>query len=127
MRIHHIAVYVRDMAVVSEFIEKYFEANRIDLYNNPTTGFSSRFIHFQDGARLELMHRTDVREPHDSLLTCGFHHLAFALGSEEAVDRLTDRLWADGYEVKSPPRITGDGYYESVIIGPESIIIELTV
>lgn len=29
MRIHHIAVYVRDMAVVSEFIEKYFEANRI--------------------------------------------------------------------------------------------------
>ena len=46
MRIHHIAVYVRDMAVVSEFIEKYFEANRIDLYNNPTTGFSSRFIHF---------------------------------------------------------------------------------
>ena len=60
MRIHHIAVYVRDMAVVSEFIEKYFEANRIDLYNNPTTGFSSRFIHFQDGARLELMHRPDA-------------------------------------------------------------------
>ena len=29
MRIHHIAVCVRDMAVVSEFIEKYFEANRI--------------------------------------------------------------------------------------------------
>lgn len=28
MRIHHIAVYVRDMAVVSEFIEKYFEANQ---------------------------------------------------------------------------------------------------
>ena len=68
MRIYHIAVYVRDMAVVSEFIEKYFEANRIDLYNNPTTGFSSRFIHFQDGARLELMHRPDVQEPHDSLL-----------------------------------------------------------
>ena len=68
MRIHHIAVYVRDMAVVSEFIEKYFEANRIDLYNNPTTGFSSRFIHFQDGARLELMHRPDVQKPHDSLL-----------------------------------------------------------
>ena len=66
MHIHHIAVYVRDMAVVSEFIEKYFEANRIDLYNNPTTGFSSRFIHFQDGARLELMHRPDVKEPHDS-------------------------------------------------------------
>ncbi len=28
MRIHHIAVYVRDMAIVSEFIEKYFEANQ---------------------------------------------------------------------------------------------------
>lgn len=82
MRIHHIAVYVRDMAVVSEFIEKYFEANRIDLYNNPTTGFSSRFIHFQDSALLELMYRPDVQKPHDSLL-CGCYGRPAMLALED--------------------------------------------
>ena len=35
----------------------------------------------------------------------------------EQVDRLTARLKADGYEVVSGPRTTGDGYYESCIVG----------
>ncbi len=33
----------------------------------------------------------------------------------------------DGYEVISGPRTTGDGYYESCIIGPEGNLIETTV
>ncbi|MGM9713100.1 MAG: VOC family protein [Prevotella sp.] len=126
MCIHHIAVFVRDMAAVSGFFERYLRVIRIDLYNNPATGFSSRFLHFHDGARLELMHRPDIMEPAGPPLSYGLHHLAFSLGSEEAVNELTDRLWEDGYEIESPPRTTGDGYYEAVIIGPEGIVIELT-
>ena len=57
----------------------------------------------------------------------GYAHIAFALGSREAVDVLTARLRADGYRVLSGPRITGDGYYESCIAGIEENLIELTV
>ena len=37
------------------------------------------------------------------------------------------RLKLDGYEVISGPRTTGDGYYESCIIGIEGNQIEITV
>ena len=43
------------------------------------------------------------------------------------MDRLTARLKADGYEVVSGPRTTGDGYYESCIVTTEGNQIELTV
>lgn len=38
-----------------------------------------------------------------------------------------DRLQEDGYEVISGPRTTGDGYYESCVIGIEGNQIEITV
>ncbi len=50
-----------------------------------------------------------------------------SLGSKEAVDALTQRLKADGYPVTSGPRTTGDGYYESCILGVEGNLIEVTV
>lgn len=40
---------------------------------------------------------------------------------------MTQRLYADGYEVISGPRTTGDGYYESCIIGIEGNQIEITM
>jgi len=43
------------------------------------------------------------------------------------VDALTERLKVDGFEVVDGPRITGDGYYESCIIGIEGNLIEITV
>ena len=57
----------------------------------------------------------------------GYHHIAFNLGSKEAVDVLTNQLQEDGYERLSGPRMTGDGYYESCIKVMDSIIVELTV
>ena len=38
----------------------------------------------------------------------------------------TARLKDDGHEVLSGPRTTGDGYYESCILGPEDIRVEIT-
>ena len=43
------------------------------------------------------------------------------------VDALTAELKADGYEVISGPRTTGDGYYESCIVAVEDNQIEITV
>ncbi|MDO5338095.1 MAG: hypothetical protein Q4E89_11700, partial [Eubacteriales bacterium] len=57
----------------------------------------------------------------------GLIHIAFSVGSKEKVNELTARLKADGYEIVSGPRTTGDGYYESCIIGIEGNQIELTV
>ena len=54
-------------------------------------------------------------------------HLAFSVGRREKVDQLTERLKSDGYKVLSGPRVTGDGYYESCVAGPEENQIEITV
>ena len=66
------------------------------------------------------------REPKGQMRT-GYIHLAFSLGSREAVDALTERLRQNGYPVLSGPRVTGDGYYESCVLDPEENQIELTV
>ena len=53
--------------------------------------------------------------------------IAFSVGSRERVDELTQKLRSDGYEVISGPRTTGDGYYESCVIGIEGNQLEITV
>lgn len=45
---------------------------------------------------------------------------------KEKVDALTAMLKADGYEVVSGPRATGDGYYESCMVAIEGNQIEIT-
>ena len=57
----------------------------------------------------------------------GFIHLAFSVGSKEQVDTLTRRMKADGWEVISGPRTTGDGYYESCVSGFEGNLIDINV
>ena len=56
----------------------------------------------------------------------GLTHLAISLGSEAAVNEITERLRLDGITVLDGPRRTGDGYYESVVLDPEGNRIEIT-
>ena len=49
----------------------------------------------------------------------GLTHLAIAVGSEQNVDQLTNRLRRDVHPVLDGPRRTGDGYYESVVLDPD--------
>jgi lactoylglutathione lyase len=127
MRIEHIAMYVNDLEKTREFFIKYFNAVSNDGYHNKTTDFRSYFLTFSDGARLELMHKPHMEDPEKTLNRTGFAHIAFSLGSREAVDALTARMKADGYMVLSGPRTTGDGYYESCILALEGNQIEITV
>ncbi len=48
------------------------------------------------------------------------------MGSREKVRELTEELSAAGYSIASPPRTTGDGYYESCIVAFENNLIEIT-
>ncbi|MBR5293153.1 MAG: VOC family protein [Oscillospiraceae bacterium] len=127
MHIEHIAMYVTDLEKARDFFLMYFGAASNEGYHNPRTDFRSYFLSFDDGARLEIMNKPRMTDPEKGLNRTGFVHIAFSLGSKEAVDALTERLKGDGYEVISGPRTTGDGYYESCIVGIEGNQIEITV
>ncbi len=60
MKIEHVAIWVKDIDKVCEFYRKYFDGAVQPLYHNPAKQFTSRFITFEDGARLEVMHRPDI-------------------------------------------------------------------
>lgn len=126
MYIEHIAMYVNDLEGVRDFFIRYFDAVSNDGYHNKTTDFSSYFLSFENGARLEIMNKPEMEDEEKTLTRTGYVHIAFRLGSKEAVDELTERLKRDGYHVVSGPRTTGDGYYESCIIGIEGNQIEIT-
>lgn len=127
MRIEHVAMYVNDLEAVRNFFVKYFNAVSNDLYHNVKTGFRSYFLAFEDGARLEIMNQPGMTDDEKGHMRTGYIHIAFSVGSKAGVDALTKRLKYDGYEVISGPRTTGDGYYESCIVGVEGNLIEITV
>ena len=105
----------------------HLDARSNEQYHNPRTGLRTYILSFTEGStRLELMLRPDVQDADPSQPAIGYVHLSFAVGSRKGVDLLTRRLAADGYTVTSGPRTTGDGYYESCILGPEGIQIEVT-
>ncbi|WP_173383121.1 VOC family protein [Fibrobacter succinogenes] len=60
MRIEHIAIWAKDIDQVCEFYRKYFGGVVQPLYHNPAKQFTSRFVTFESGARLEIMHRPDI-------------------------------------------------------------------
>ena len=127
MKIEHIALYVEDLEETKNFFIKYLGAKANNGYHNPRTDFRSYFLSFEDGARLEIMQRPEmVNLPKEAART-GYAHIAFSVGSREKVDALTAELKADGYDVVSGPRITGDGYYESCIVAMEGNQVEITV
>lgn len=127
MKIEHVALYVNNLENARDFFVKYLDAKSNEGYHNPNTNFSSYFLSFDEGASIEIMNKPDVADlPKDSVRT-GYAHIAFSVGSKEKVDELTAKLRADGYEVLSGPRVTGDGYYESCIVAVEQNQIEITV
>ena len=127
MRIEHVAMYVNDLEAARDFFVKYLGGTSNEGYHNSKTGFRSFFISFEDGARLELMNRPQMSDDEKGITRTGYIHIAFSVGSKEKVDELTSTFKADGFEILSGPRTTGDGYYESCIVGIEGNQIEITV
>ena len=127
MKIEHVAMYVNNLEAARDFFVKYLGGRSNDVYHNPKTGFRSYFISFEDGARLEIMNKPEMPDSEKDLNRTGYAHIAFSVGSKEAVDQLTGTLRTAGYRVVSGPRTTGDGYYESCIIAIENNQIEITV
>ncbi|MDY6309296.1 MAG: VOC family protein [Oribacterium sp.] len=127
MKIEHIAMYINDLEKARSLFMQYLGARSNEGYHNPRTDFRSYFLSFDDGARLEIMNKPGMKDEEKAQARTGYIHIAFSLGNKERVDALTKKLREDGYEVISGPRTTGDGYYESCMIGIEGNQIELTV
>ena len=127
MKIEHIAIWTSDLEKMRDFYLHFFELESNEKYYNPKKEFSSYFLSFEEGARIELMHRPDISEFMDNMdAQLGLTHFAISVGSKEKVDALTETIRKNGFKVIGEPRTTGDGYYESVIADPEGNLIEIT-
>ena len=126
IKIDHLALYVNDLKTVKEFFIKYFNAKSNELYINPVKGNRSYFLRFGNDVQLEIINKPEIEHLERNFQETGYHHLAFNVGGKDNVDKLTLRMQNDGYKKISGPRLTGDGYYESCICGPEDILIEIT-
>ena len=126
MQISHVALYTYDLENLRDFYEKYFYAIPNLKYKNKESGLESYFLRFSGGARLELITKPELINRADGNGRIGIAHLAFGAGSRKMVDSITAMLFKDGYPILCPPRVTGDGYYESRVSDPDGNEIEIT-
>lgn len=126
MCIAHVALWTHDLDASADFWSRHFGATIGEEYvsrNRP--GFRSRFARFASGAALELMTGPWVEgEKADPGERVGWAHVAVSLGSEAAVRAAAERLASENALI-SPPRTTGDGYFEAVARSPEGALVEI--
>ncbi|WP_373399817.1 VOC family protein [Algoriphagus halophilus] len=127
MKLEHLAIWVEELEMMKDFYCKYFGMTAGEKYHNPSKNFTSYFLSFESGARIELMHKPEVGTPEQRNHSFGYTHIALSTGSKQKVLSLTEKLRNDGFEIFGEPRTTGDGYFESIILDPEGNHIELTI
>ncbi|PZX58255.1 lactoylglutathione lyase [Algoriphagus ratkowskyi] len=128
MKIEHLAIWVHDLEQMKNWYCHSFAMTAGEKYENHTKGFSSYFLSFSSGTRLELMKRIDILESsHPRGMISGLAHFAISVGSKEKVLSMTENFRDIGISIIGEPRTTGDGYFESVIEDPEGNWIEITI
>lgn len=127
MKIEHLAIWVDDIEIMREFYITYFGVTCGEKYINTKNNYTSYFLSFgDDKTRIELMNRPDIPDVTGKRgKEKGIAHFAVSIGSKDAVNKLTERLRADNYVIESEPRMSGDGYYESVVLDPEGNYVEI--
>ena len=125
MNLEHVALYVDDLEAMKAFYVRHFGATATNKYHNPRTGLQTYFLSFDEGARLEIMQRPEMSPRASGEHPLGYTHISFKIGSAEKVDQLTKELQESGCPLLNSPRMTGDGYYESLLSDPEGNLIEL--
>lgn len=130
MKISHLAIWTNNLEQLRDFYCTHFDAKSNEKYTNHVKKFSSYFLTFENGScSLELMSKPNLDDSDslESKVLTGLAHFAFSVGSKEQVDLFTSQLREAGYKVIGEPRLTGDGFYESVIADPDGNIVEITI
>ena len=125
MNITHIAIWTENLEAMKDFYTLYFGGISNKKYTNTLKKYQSYFISFDNGSKLELMHKESIIKTLCVEEQLGISHIAFNLGSKDAVLSLTEKLREDGICIVGEPRTTGDGYFESVLLDVEGNRIEL--
>ena len=124
LSIEHLALWTEDIERLKQFYERYFGAQAGELYRSKTQPLLSYFLTFGGGARLEIMTSPQL-EARQTGRRVGLAHFALRVGSREHVDRFVEKLRLEKIEIAGEPRLTGDGYYEAIILDPDGNSIEL--
>ena len=131
MKIEHVAIWTTQLEALKEFYATHFSAQATaPKYVNPKRQFESYFLTFPDGsARLEIMCVPGLNDlgQGDGAPTAGYAHIAISVGSKQAVDDITAALRQAGVPVLDGPRMTGDGYYETLVLDPDGNRVEITI
>ena len=129
MKIEHIAIWTKALERSRDFYTQFFGAKSGEKYENKKKGFSSYFLSFKDGCRLEIMKmegrsesEKDIKERYR-----GISHFAISVGDKQSVNQLTESMREQGVAIVSEARETGDGYYESVVLDPDGNRVEITI
>ncbi len=127
MRIDHLAIWTYNLEGLRNFYMHYFDASSSEIYYNHSKEFSSYFLLFDGDCRLEIMEMPNLPKTKNNPLKhyTGLSHFAIKAGTKMEVDRLTELIRNDGFKVVSEPRVTGDGYYESVVLDPDGNRVEI--
>jgi lactoylglutathione lyase len=129
MTLEHVAIWTMNLEALKEYYIRYFDGVASEKYTNDAKQFSSYFLRFGSGARLELMTRPDIpANTNDTVASqhLGIIHLAFGVSSITEVDAKANQLRADGFPILSGPRKTGDGFYEFETLDPDNNRLEVT-
>ena len=132
MTIEHIAITTADTDRLRQFYNTYF-GMEAETEITGSTGARIIFMHSPDGgARIELMQRPqgDTRAAgqtinHPAAEPSGYAHLAFSVGSEDAVNALIQRLQASGVTILRQPLRTPSGAYLATIADPDGNPLEI--
>lgn len=128
MKIEHIAIWANDLEKLKHYYHTYFGGIANSKYENPTTNFSSYFISFDTGCRLEIMKRPDIPANQNDTITAqylGLIHFSIEVDSKAEVDKKAIELRNAGFHILRGPRTSGDGYYEFETLDPENNRIEV--
>ena len=129
MKLEHVAIWTDQLELLKAYYVKYFGGQANQKYTNHEKKFSSYFLQFESGARLEIMSMPNIPANLNDKIVLqhkGIIHLAFGVDTLQEVDEKAAQLKADGFAILSGPRKTGDGYYEFETLDPDDNRIEVT-
>lgn len=140
MTIEHIAITTADIDRLRRFYSTYF-GMEAEAEITGSTGSHITFMHSPDGgARIELMQKPQTADrpvvpplgqadaqsgERPATPPCGYAHLAFAVGSEDAVSALIQRLAAAGVTILRQPKRTPSGTLLATIADPDGNPLEI--